>query len=389
MAVIRQEDLNLLNAAAKSTDVTVVEEALRNAADKNCREIGGYEFTALHRAIYSNESIAWVLVKEPGVCLNEKDTLGHTPLHLAWRGCVPLMEKYCTTKEVLWDLEDNIGQTPLLYHARLGNDTSLKALLRRTEVSISKITMDGFTALHQVVEQDRRFLPHWRELLSADKRCELVGILLDMKMEKARIERAFQRKSVEAEDLESDVLDFVNTKDVLNRSVLHYIAEEGCVAILDKLLKWFAVKEVKDRVDVTTLDVHGCAPLLLAVQRGHRDMVRELLKLKQIDPNVPATVIESRPSELKPYEENHKQLCRPNLFSKAPTEQYSGTDITPLHFAVNVKPQFEVAAALLLDERTKIVDNERWEMFDKVGAAMILIQGAKDCVECSKILQFF
>jgi len=36
-----------------------------------------------------------------------------------------------------------------------------------------------------------------------------------------------------------------------------------------------------------------------------------------------------------------------------------------------------------------MADNERWEMFDKVGAAMILIQAAKDCVECSKILQFF
>jgi ankyrin repeat protein len=361
-------------------------EALRSAKDKNCTEIGGYQFTALHRAIYSNETIAHVLISDKGVNPNKEDTLGHTPLHLAWKGCVPLM-KWSKRTDIEWDYPDHIEQTPLLYHARIGNATSLRELLELSEVSMSKVTIDKFTALHQVVEQDEDFLPHFRPLLSIQRRCGLVGILLEEK--KKRAEEA-QGQNPNDKDVESEVLEFVNAKDILNRSVLHYIAEEGCVAILNKLLNSFHVEEVKHRLDINDADVHGCAPLLLAVQRGHRDMVRRLLELPKIKYDVGVTVSASHPSDLKEYEEKHKELCRPNLFSKAPTKQYCGTNLTPLHVAVNVNGHFGVAAALLMDPLKRAIelmsDNERWEMFDKVGA--VIIQGAKDCVECTKILYF-
>jgi len=386
MAVIHQADLRLLEAA-KSGTIREVQLALNQAVDPNCREIGGYRFTALHRAIYSNTSVAGVLLADLRVDPNVDDTLGHTPLHLGWRGCVPAMERSVRVRDVNWDFQDKIDQTPLLYHARLGNETSLIALLGHSEleVSMAKKTKDGFTALHQVVEQDRRFLPNWREFQSLDKRCDLVGILLEAKRRRAT-GRPFS--NVQSEEL--DLQNFVNEEDFLGRSVLHYIAEEGSVAILDKLLSYFTVQAVKDGIHVDTPDVHGRAPLLLAVQRGHGDMVRKLLTFpgRQIDPTVAATVITWNPARLLPYEESHKELCRPNLSSKAPTEKYSGT---PLHFAVNVSRQFQVAAALLMDKRTTelIAEDDRWEMFDKVGTAMILIQGAKDCFDCTKFLQFF
>jgi ankyrin repeat protein len=393
MAEIPEEDLKLLKAAAESKDPEEVREALRCAKKKNRREIGGYRFTAVHRAIYSNHTIAHVLISDRGVKLNKEDTLGHTPLHLGWSGCVAAMLRTGRT-DIEWDHADRIGQTPLLYHARLGNETSLTALLALGEsaVSMSKITTDRFTALHQVVEQDRRFFPSRHVFPSLDKRCDFVDILLTAKKERAKTARQLQNRSLEDTDLESDVLEFVNTKDILGRSVLHYIAEEGCVEILDKLLDWFQVEEVKNRVDFNAADDHGCAPLLLAVQRRHTDMVRRLLKLPagQITFDVGVTVSALHPSGLKKYEKEHKQLYRPNLFSKAPTEQYCGTNLTPLHVAVNVNRHFGVAAALLLDplERTikPMIDNERWEMFDKVGA--VIIQGAKDCVECTKLLYF-
>jgi len=422
MAVTQQADLNLLKAA-KSGDAAEVEVALRCAVDKNCRENRGYRFTAVHRAVYSNERVAGVLIRDLDVNLNLKSTLGHTPLHFGWSGCVAEMLASGRT-DIDWDVPDNIGQTPLLYHARLVNEVIVRALLKLGESAVNMSnnkTIDGFTALHQVVEQDRRSFPSWYKFRSLDERCNLVGILLEAKKERARTRRELANLSQEARELESDVLEFVNTKDILKRSALHYIAEEGCVAILDKLLKWFTHQEIRDSVDVNDADVHGFAPLHLAVQRGHRDVVRQLLQLpeRQIDPNVRATLRVSHPDELQEYEENHKHLCRPDLFSKAPTEQYSGKDLTPLHLAAMrghteiarllldrpntevftdttgrspldysiVNRHFQVAAELLMNPKGRTMepmsDNERWEMFDKV---LCLAEGPDDKTTAKALL---
>jgi len=422
MGKTQQADLDLLNAAAKSPEEEV-RRALSCAVNKNCRETGGYHFTAVHRAVYSNRSVARVLINDPDVHLNLQDTLGRTPLHLPWRGCVPELLASGRT-DIEWDVRDNIGQTPLLYHARLVNEVIVCALLTLGESAVNMSnnkTIDGFTALHQVVEQDPGSFPSWYPFRSLDVRCNLVGILLEAKKERARTRRELANLSQEARELESDVLEFVNIKDILKRSALHYIAEEGSVAILDKLLKWFTHQEIRDSVDVNHADVHGFAPLHLAVQRGHRDVVRQLLQLpeRQIDPNVRATVRVSHPDELQEYKKNHKQLCRPDLFSKAPTEQYSGKDLTPLHLAAMrghteiarllldrpntevctdttgrspfdysiVNRHFQVAAELLMNPKGRTMepmsDNERWEMFDKV---LCLAEGPDDKATANALL---
>ncbi|CAM6016295.1 unnamed protein product, partial [Sphagnum balticum] len=65
---------------------------------------------------------------------------------------------------------------------------------------------------------------------------------------------------------------FVNVTDVLNRSALHYIAEEGSEKLLKRLLE-----KCPAGISVTGVDCHGFTPLHLAVRRGHTAVVELLL----------------------------------------------------------------------------------------------------------------
>jgi ankyrin repeat protein len=130
----------------------------------------------------------------------------------------------------------------------------------------------------------------------------------------------------------------VNATDILNRSALHYLAEEGSVEMLKLLLE-----KCPTGMSVTGVDCHGFTPLHLAVRRGHTGVVELLLHVPSMDANVGATVNGCNPSGLKPWESYHLMLCRPNLFLKAPKELPTAGNLTPLHFAA-------------MDGHTEIVD---------------------------------
>jgi ankyrin repeat protein len=282
---------------------------------------------------------------------------------------------------------------------------------------MNKTTIDGFTALHQVVEQDPLSFPTWYTFRPPRDRCDLVESLLNKLKERER-QRLLGvgpgQPIPTVAQLETYVLQFVNVTDKLKRSALHYIAEDGCVQILDKLLQWFTVGVIRSGIHLDHKDLHGFAPLHLAVRRGHSSIVQRILPL--VDPNATATVTATHPPDLLVYEEHHKQLCRPNLFSRKPSEKYSGRPLRPLHFAAMsghteitrlllgnnntdvftattptpldysiVNRHFEVAAMLLLDDLGRTVlpmnRNGRWKVFDTV---LYLAEGPDDKIIASQ-----
>jgi ankyrin repeat protein len=317
LAATNQKANSDLQEAVKAGDESKVVAALAQpGVDVNCCDEEFYGYTPLLLACNPgdrilNRSVVRLLLQDSRVNVDARDIQGQTALH-SWRAENPL-EEILLSKRTDIDLNaaDVIGQTPLLWFARNGFEESVRRLIGVESVNLFATTIDLFTALHQVAERKSPF-PDWWEPGDISNRCNIVHLVLE----------AVGRRG-------HNVVSFVDATDILNRSALHYIAEEGCIEILEVLCKY------SPDMNVNGVDFHGCTPLHLAVQNGHDAVVKRLLQLQSIDANVGATVIASDPDNLKPFRTNpdHLDICRPNLLSKRPREQ-SSRDLTPLHFAV-------------------------------------------------------
>ncbi|CAK9224455.1 unnamed protein product [Sphagnum troendelagicum] len=308
--------------AAKLDDEAKALAALNHSGvDVNCRENFGYRLTPLILAVnLTNVKVTRVLLADPRVDVNATDTLGLTALHRARGDCLSAIILSQRT-DIDWNPTHKAGGTPLLYKSRVINVDTVSELIRVKSVQLLARSIDGFKALHALAEQESP-LPAWfRNIPTPERRCKLIDVLF-----------------AELEVRGHNLVTFVNATDVLNRTALHYIAEEASVEMLKHLLE-----RCPTGMSVTGVDCQGFTPIHLAVRRGHTGMVELLLHLPSMDANIGATVNASPPSGLKPWESDHSIVCRPNLFSKAPKELPTAGNLTPLHFAV-------------MDGHTEIVD---------------------------------
>ncbi|CAK9275421.1 unnamed protein product [Sphagnum jensenii] len=316
----QQATLDLLEAAKSDDEAKAVAALTQSGVDVNCRENFGGRFTPLIRAIQSESvKVARVLLADPRVEVNAADTWGLTALHRSRRELLTAIIDSQRT-DINWNIVEETGRTPLLCLARMDGLAEIEKLSTIESVNFLARSIDGFTALHEQAEQESPF-PTWFRKASEDSRCRFVDELFKL-----------------LETRHQDVVKFVNATDILNRSALHYIAEEGSVKMLRRLLE-----KCPTGMSVTGVDCHGFTPLHLAVRRGHTDVVELLLTAPSMDANVAATVNASTPSGLKPWEPDHLDFCRPDLFSKAPKEVPTAANLTPLHFAA-------------MDGHTEIVD---------------------------------
>jgi ankyrin repeat protein len=360
------QSLDLIEAV-RSHDAAKASEALAQpGVDVNCCEVTLHHLMPLLWAFQSKDrSVVRVLLADHRVDVNAANILGQRALHTCWDECVNVM-LHSKREDIDWNATDKIDQTPLLFHARVGNDRVIRSLIRIKSVNMFATTIDGFTALHQVVEHQSPFPVWFQEHDQISSRCNIVDCLLE------EIRRRYSY------DL---LIWFVNTRDILNRSVLRYIAE-GCVDILRRLLG-----ECSLHMNVNSVDFHGFTPLHLAIQNGHTGVVELLLQLDNIDvnapyldqlmiiqginrmgealdeahlcmlePNIGANVSPDIPDggievnvsatgRPKPFEQHHFDVCRPNLLSKTPMQLSSG-NLTPLHFAA-MRGQMDIVCLLL------------------------------------------
>jgi len=315
-----QADSDLREAAKSDDEAKAVAALTQSGVDVNCRENFGYRLTPLMVAIQlMNLKVARVLLADPRVDVNATDTSGRTALHRATGKRLSAIILSQRT-DIDWNVFDKTGRTPLLHLARMNCLRNIQELSRIKSVELFARSIDGFTALHEVAERESPF-PAWFKKASPETSCNLVDVLFEL---------------LEARG--HNLVTFVNATDILSRSALHYIAEEGSVKMLRRLLE-----KCPTGTSVTGVDCHGFTPLHLAVRRGRTGVVELLLTVPGMDANVAATVNASTPSGLKPWEPDHLDLCRPDLFSKAPKEVPTAGNLTPLHFAA-------------MDGHTEIVD---------------------------------
>jgi serine/threonine-protein phosphatase 6 regulatory ankyrin repeat subunit B len=311
-----------LREAAKSDDEAKAVAALRQSGvDVNCRENLRLRNTPLILAIcFHKVKVTRVLLADPRVDVNAPDTLGLTALHRATVECLTAIIDSPRT-DIDFNPTHKAGGTALLFKSRLVNVDTVSKLITVKSVQLLARSIDGFTALHELAEQESSFPAWFTALPTPERRCKLIDVLFP-----------------ELKARGHDLVKFVNVTDVLDRTALHYIAEGGSVKMLKKLLEWCPTG-----MSVTDVDCHGFTPIHLAVRRGHTDMVELFLHVPSMDANIGATVNASSPSGLKPWESDHFDMCRPNLFLKAPKELPPAGNLTPLHFAA-------------MDGHTEIVD---------------------------------
>jgi ankyrin repeat protein len=312
-ATTQKANSDLLEAVKAGDESKVVAALAQPGVDVNCCEGEGFRRTPLLLACNAarekkNVGVVRLLLEDCRVNVTARDRHGLTALHTFTDRM--FFEEILLSKrtDIDWNAADMIGQTPLLLYARIGAEESVRRLIGVESVNLFAKTIDLFTALHQVAERETPY-PDGMTLGDISCRCNIVDLVLE----------AVGRTG-------GNVVSFVDATEILNRSALHYIAEEGCIEILELLCKF------SPNMNVNGVDFHGFTPLHLAVRNGHDAVVERLLELQSIDANVGATVNASNPDKLKPFEKQQSQICRPNLFLKTPEDQPT-RDLTPLHFA--------------------------------------------------------
>ncbi len=265
---VQKVSLDLIEAVQVGNAAKVSEVLAQPGVGVNCCEDTWHCRTPVLQAFQSKHMrVVQVLLADHRVNVNAADILGQKALHTQWDECVNKM-LLSKRQDIDWNAPDKIGQTPLLFHARVGNDRIIRSLIPIKSVEMFARTIDGFTALHQVVERQSSFPVWFQEHSQISSRCDIFHCLLE------EIQRRHSYNSL---------VRFVNTTDILNRTVLHYIAEEGCVDILRQLLGKCSL-----HMNVNNVNSHGFTPLHLAIQNRHTGVLQPLLRLHNIDANVGA-----------------------------------------------------------------------------------------------------
>ncbi len=167
----------VLIEAVKSGDAAKAREALAQPdVDVNyCEDTLDHLPPLLWAFRSKNRSVVQVLLADQRVDVNAANILGQRALHTHWDECVNEM-LHSKREDINWNATDKIGQTPLLFHARVGNDRVIMSLIQIKSVNLFATTIDGFTALHQVAER-KTLYPGWATPEGISSRCNIVDLV--------------------------------------------------------------------------------------------------------------------------------------------------------------------------------------------------------------------
>ncbi|KAJ7591860.1 ankyrin repeat-containing domain protein [Mycena floridula] len=201
---------------------------------------------------YSADSVARILTARPDVDVNHRsDFYGHTAL---------------THPQILPNLADSRGITPLMYAARQGRFSTFEVLLSTKDVIVDLVDADGISLLgHASYGGDAAVI---------NRIVDMMQIVLDSKGKETRgllshaaaegyekvVTMLLQRSNINPNALDSDL-----------RTALSYAAERGQTGVIEILLELPSIlPELADR--------KGMTPLMFSAREDHHDIVVLLLE---------------------------------------------------------------------------------------------------------------
>ena len=206
-----QKELNdKLLIAVKEVDIKSVEELIKDGADVNYKDLD-YGETPLHKAIdqhYFTPVLLTIVEKliENRADVNAKNNHNITPLHKAAHNGHLTIVKYLMEKGAYFNVQNNRKKTPLTI-AREENYSEMVTFLEKIEKLFDKLKKDALT------END---LQEIQNLISENK-------------------------------------NYLNTRDYLGNTPLHYAIEKDRLNLVIKLINEGASIDIKNQYGYTPL----------------------------------------------------------------------------------------------------------------------------------------
>ncbi|CAM6050976.1 unnamed protein product [Sphagnum compactum] len=311
----------------------------------------------LHRALRygphvdSMEVTVRSLLQRPGIDVNARDREGRTPLHLAacTRNCEKVVALLLERQELDVNATALFDLTPLHLAARLGYTHVVALLLQDTRLTLNAVTTDEFTAFHLVMEgRDQTSSASLRSSRgSVQDRCEVVKILLAE--QKRRSSSGLQQPQPAGCEF---------ARDVLQRTPLHYAAENGDWQMVQELANYSP-----NTFEVNAVDVHGFTPLHLAVLHDHKLVISLLLGMPGVDVNIQAPSMIRNKARRRLGAEVRMISGAPNvserLFPVTKVEPPAARNgaMTLLHFAAKMGHQEALKLLLISSCSTGLISN--------------------------------
>ena len=197
------------------------------------------EQTTLSRAAESGDAeVVWLLLTRSNVVANMGDEHGRTPLwHAVSLGHEVVVKMLLARSDIAADLGGRYGQTLLLLAAQRGHDTITKLLLRSGKIDADSEDNCGRTPLFYAAEYGHD---------------------------------AFAKLLFESRNVRAD------SKDEHGRTPLSYAAENGHEAILNRLLRL-------PSVDADSKDSYGWTPFTYAFTKEHEVVAKQLVETGRVD----------------------------------------------------------------------------------------------------------
>jgi ankyrin repeat protein len=315
--------------------------------------------TALIVAIRArNVKFARTLLEHDRIDLSLCDTAGNSPLHVAAAIDNPrlskgLMDAFVARAdaEVINKQQERVPyDTALRIAIRLRNEAFAQALLMHDKIDLSLCDVDGNSPLHiaAAIVDTPCLSPGLITVLAAradekainkQQRCEPHDTALSIAIRFNNIE--FVQQILK--------LDFINLnfRDATGKTPLIVAIEMGREDCVRDLLGHDSINP--NIADATT----GKTPLIVAIERGREDLVRALLAKDSINPNVADAITSKTP--LIVAIEMGREDCIKALLAHTNRPGHTGTEYNTPDIDGNTPAHYAVVAGVPLDLRTALL----------------------------------